>query len=310
MPTAAVNGLAIDYEVHGDPAAPPLLAIMGLGMPAAAWPPALICLLAGRGARVITFDNRDAGGSTKFAAARTIPIPVAMLRATLRLQVPAPYTLHDMAADSIGLLDALGIGRAHVLGVSMGGMIAQLVAAKHPDRVASLTSIMSSTGNPQPRVAWGKPRALRAILSRPRDPRDLQSVIDRLEHVYSVIGSPSAGRDRTALRSHLERIARRGLDTAASRRQLLAVMATGDRRQWLARIIAPTLVLHGRLDPLVPLAAGIETAQCIAGARLVVIDEMGHDLPPALLPRLGDEIAAHLGLSGQARAGPAPRAGG
>jgi proline iminopeptidase len=269
-------------------------------MPAAAWPPELIDLLVARGARVITFDNRDAGGSTKFTGARAIGLPLAMLRATLRLRVPAPYTLHDMAADSVGLLDALGIACTHVLGVSMGGMIAQLVAAKYPQRVASLTSIMSSTGNPKPRVAWGRPRALRAILARPRDPRDLQAVIDRLEHVYSVIGSPAAGRDRAALRTHLERIARRGLDTAASRRQLLAILSAGDRREWLGRISAPTLVIHGRLDPLVPLAAGIETAQCIEGARLSIVDGMGHDLPPTLLPRLADEIAAQMGLRASA----------
>jgi pimeloyl-ACP methyl ester carboxylesterase len=296
MPTAEVNGLTIDYEVQGAPEAPPLLAIMGLGMPAAAWPPALIDLLVKRGARVITFDNRDAGGSTKLGGARTIPLPVAMLRAALRLRVPAPYTLHDMADDAAGLLDALGIGTAHVVGVSMGGMIAQLLAAKYPQRVSSLTSIMSSTGNPHPRVAWGKPKALRALLSQPKEPRDLQSVIDRMEQVFSVIGSPMPSQERAGQRAHYERIARRGLDTAASRRQLLAVMAAGDRREWLARITAPTLVLHGRLDPLVPLAAGVETARCIPGARLVVIENMAHDLPPALLPRIADEIAALAGL--------------
>ena len=296
MPVAAANGISLDYQEYGAAEAPPLLAIMGLGMPAAAWPPRLVELLAARGARVITFDNRDAGGSTRCNETRRIGMPLALLRAALRRPVPAPYTLHDMAADSVGLLDALGIERAHLLGVSMGGMIAQLVAARYPQHVASLTSVMSSTGNPRPRVAWGRPRALRAILSRPADPRSLQSVIDRLEHVYSVIGSPAAGRDRTELRAHLERIARCGLDTAAARRQLLAVLATGDRRQWLARISAPTLVIHGRLDPLVPLAAGIETAQCIAGARLVIFDRMAHDLPPALLPQLAAEITAHMGL--------------
>jgi len=301
MPIAVVNSIALDYEVRGRVDAPVLLAIMGLGMPAAAWPPQLIDLLVERGARVITFDNRDTGGSTKFAGAKTINLGRALLRAMLRLRVPAPYTLHDMAADSVGLLDALGIARAHVLGVSMGGMIAQLLAAKHPERVASLTSVMSSTGNPQPRVAWGKPRAVRAILSRPAKPGELQSVIDRLEKVFSVIGSPSALEDRSALRSHLERVARRGLDTEASRRHLLAVLSTGDRRDWLARIRAPTLVIHGRLDPLVPLAAGIETARCIAGARLVVIDGMAHDLPPALLPRLADEIAAQMGVAATAQ---------
>ena len=296
MPTVAVNGLTIEYEAHGGPDAPPLLAIMGLGMPAAAWPPALIDLLVERGARVITFDNRDTGGSTKLTSARTIAMPVAMLRASMHMPVPAPYTLHDMAADAVGLLDALGIGRAHVVGVSMGGMIAQLLAAKYPQRVATLTSIMSSTGNPHPRVALGKPRALRALLKRPADPLDLQSMVDHLERVFGVIGSPMVLNSRSALRAHVERVARRGLDSAASRRHLLAVLATGDRRASLARITAPTLVLHGRLDPLIPLAAGVETAQCIPGARLVVIESMGHDLPPALLPQIADEIAKHAGL--------------
>jgi proline iminopeptidase len=298
MPVAAVNGLTLDYEVYGPPQAPPLLLIMGLGMPAALWPPAFIDLLVARGARVIAFDNRDAGASTKFAAVRTIPVALAMLRASLRLPVPAPYTLSDMAADAAGLLDALGIERAHAIGISMGGMIAQQLAAEHPQRVATLTSIMSSTGNPRPRVALGRPRALRAILSRPRDPRDLQAVVDHLERVFSVIGSPATAQDRAGLRAHCERIARRGLDTAASRRQLMAVLASGDRRRWLARISAPTLVIHGRLDPLLPLAAGIETARCIPGARLLVLDDMAHDLPPPLLPRLADEIAAHTGLPG------------
>ena len=298
MPTATVNRLTIDYDVHGEAGAP-LLAIMGLSMPAAAWPPVLIDLLVERGARVITFDNRDAGGSTKFASVRTIPVAAAIARAALRLHVPAPYTLHDMAADAVGLLDALGLGRAHLIGVSMGGMIAQLVAAKWPQRVASLTSIMSSTGNPSPRVAFGRPRAIRAILKRPTDPRDLQSLVDNLEHKFSVIGTPAAPQERAAQRAHYERIARRGLDSAASRRQLLAVLATGDRRQWLKQITSPTLVLHGRLDPLLPVAAGIETAECIRGAKLVVIEEMGHDLPPPLLPRIADEIAAIAALPGR-----------
>jgi len=305
MSTAAVSGLTIDYDEHGAAGAPPLLAIMGLGMPAAAWPPRLIDLLVERGARVITFDNRDSGGSTKFGGARTIPLGLAIARAALRLRVPAPYTLHDMAADAVGLLDALGIARAHLVGVSMGGMIGQLLAASYPQRVASLTSVMSSTGNPSPRVAFGRPRAIRAILQRPEDPRDLQSVVDDLERKFSVIGSPMAPQERVAQRAHYERIARRGLDSAGSRRQLLAVLATGDRRRWLKRITAPTLVLHGRLDPLLPVAAGIETARCIPGAKLLVIEGMGHDLPPPLLPRIADEIASIARLPGSRRPGPA-----
>jgi len=296
MPNARVGELTLEYELHGPADGVPLLAIMGLGMPGAAWPQALVDLLTARGARVITFDNRDTGGSTRFGGARTISPLLALLRATMRRPIPAPYTLHAMADDAVGLLDALGIDRAHVVGVSMGGMVAQLVAARHPERTASLTSIMSSTGNPSPRVAWGKPRAIRALLSRPRRSDDLQAVVDHLEKLFGVIGSPAAGRDRAELRGHLERVARRGLDPAASRRHLIAVLATGDRRDWLRRITAPTLVLHGRLDPLMPPAAGAETARSIPGARLVMIDGMGHDLPPSMLPRLASEIAAHIGL--------------
>jgi pimeloyl-ACP methyl ester carboxylesterase len=297
VPTAAVNGLTIDYEVHGAPAAPPLLAIMGLSMPAAAWPPALIELLVERGARVITFDNRDAGGSTRFGGARTIPVAVAIARAALRLPVPAPYTLHDMAADAVGLLDALGIEQAHVIGVSMGGMIGQLAGGEHPRRVASLTSIMSSTGNPSrgsPLAAARHPRHP----ARPKDPRDLQSLIDNLERKFSVIGTPAAAgarRPARPLRAHRPPRPRHGCLAPATARR------AGHRRPPRVagkRITAPTLVLHGRLDPLLPVAAGIETARCIPGARLVVIDDMGHDLPPPLLPRIAEEIASIASLPG------------
>ena len=297
MPSVRVGDLTLAYELHGPAGGVPLLAIMGLGMPGAAWPQPLIDRLTARGARVVTFDNRDSGGSTRFAGVPTVPLPVAMLRAALRRPVAAPYTLHDMAADAAGLLEALGIARAHLVGVSMGGMIAQQIAARYPQRAASLTSIMSSTGNPSLRVALGKPRALRALLTMARDRHDAQPVVDRLERMFAVIGSPTDGRDRAEFRRYLERVAEHGIDTAASRRHLLAVLATGDRRRWLAQITAPTLVLHGRVDPLMPLAAGIETARCIAGARLVVIDGMGHDFAPAHLPRIADEIALHVGLA-------------
>ncbi len=298
MPIAQVNGIALDYESHGAADAPAVLAIMGLGMPGAAWPPALIDRLVARGLRVVTFDNRDCGNSTKLTEAHTIALPLALFWAALRLRVPAPYTLHDLAADSIGLLDAIGLKRVHLVGVSMGGMVAQLIAARFPERTLSLTSIMSSTGNPHPHVAWGNPSAIRAILSRPEGAQDVNTMVDQLEHVYSIIGSPSLMQDREAMRTHLAQIAQRGIDSVAARRQLLAILATGDRRAWLEKITAPTLVIHGRIDPLVPVAAGIETAQCIAGAQLSIIDDMGHDLPLPLLPRLADEIATHVENAG------------
>lgn len=290
----SANGITLDVEDHGDPAAPPVLLIMGLGMPAAAWPEAFVARLVEAGLRVIAFDNRDAGHSTKLRSAKLPNLQLAIARALLRLPVRAPYTLDDMAQDAAALLDALGIARAHVVGASMGGMIAQLLAARHPQRVLSLTSIMSSTGNPSPRVALGKPRALRAIIDPPRNADDVQQVTDHLMHVFGVIGSPGFTSDAQVLRAHLERVARRGYDPAGAARQLLAILATGDRRPLLARITAPTLVIHGGDDPLVPLAAGRETAQCIRGAQLKVMAGMGHDFPDALLPDITAAIAAHV----------------
>jgi len=288
------NGLTLDVEDHGDRAAPPLLLIMGLGMPAAAWPEAFVRLLVDAGLRVIAFDNRDAGHSGRLQSAKLPNLQLAIARALLRLPVRAPYTLDDMAQDAAALLDALGIARAHVVGASMGGMIAQMLAARHPQRVLTLTSIMSSTGNPRPRVALGKRRALRAIIERPRNVGDVQQVTDHLMHVFGVIGSPGFPSEPQALRAHLERVARRGYDPAGTARQLLAILATGDRRALLARITAPTLVIHGGDDPLVPLAAGVETAQHIRGAKLKVIAGMGHDFPDALLPEIAAAIVAHV----------------
>lgn len=290
MPTAAVNGLTLDYESFGDPAAPAVLLVMGLGLPALAWPDEFVDALVAAGLRVVRFDNRDCGHSTRLRGAPLPSLPWAIARALLRLPVHAPYTLDDMAADTVGLLDALGIERAHFVGASLGGMIAQVVAAPYPARAASLGSIMSATGNPHPRVAFGHPRALRAILSRPLDPDDVNRVVDHLVHVFGVIGSPGFPTDRKLLRDRLERVARRGWYPAGAMRQLLAILASGDRRPLLARIAAPTLVIHGRDDPLVPLAAGRDTARSIRGARLEVIDGMGHDLAPGVLPMLADRI--------------------
>lgn len=297
MPTqmqVQANGVTLDVEDRGERGAPPLLLIMGLGMPAAAWPEALVTRLVEAGLRVITFDNRDAGRSSKLRSARTPNLPLQIARALLRLPVRAPYVLDDMARDAAALLAALGIERAHVVGASMGGMIAQVLAAQHPGRVLSLTSIMSSTGNPSPRVALGKGRALRAIVQRPRSATDVQQVTEHLMHVFDVIGSPGYPAEPRALRAHLTRVAERGYDPAGSARQMLAILATGDRRPLLARIVAPTLVIHGRDDPLLPVAGGEETARHIRGAKLKVIDGMGHDFPDALLPELTEAIVEHV----------------
>ena len=288
------NGRTLHVEQFGDPAAPAVLLIMGLAMPAAAWPDEFVERLVEHGLRVVRFDNRDAGGSDRARGPRRYGVQVAIMRALLRLPVHAPYTLDDMAKDTAGVLDALGIRRAHVVGASMGGMIAQVLAARHPERVATLTSIMSSSGNPSPSVALGSSRALRVLLRRPTRLDTVEGVTEHLMHVFGVIGSPGFRSGRPALRAQLEKVARRGYDRAGSERQLLAILASGDRRALLARITAPTLVIHGADDPLLPVAAGVDTAKHIPGAQLMVVPGMGHDFAPALQQAIADWIAAHI----------------
>ncbi len=306
MPRASTNGLSLEYEISGDPAAPPILLIMGLGMQLTSWPPALRDGLVAQGFRVIAFDNRDAGLSTRIRVRRRPNLVLQIARAWARLPVRAPYTLEDMAEDSVGLLDALGIRRAHVVGASMGGMIAQVVAARHPERTASLTSIMSSSGNR--RVSQAHPAARRALLSRPGDPGDPESVIRHLIGVWGVIGSPAYPADPAELRQRIEHSVRRAYHPAGVAQQLLAILASGDRRRMLAKITAPTLVIHGAADPLVPVAAGRDTAQHIRGAELRVIDGMGHDFPAPLVPTMVDAIAAHCRAADAAAAARTPRA--
>jgi proline iminopeptidase len=290
---ASVRGIELDYESFGDSGAPAVLLIMGLGMPGLAWPDPFVDALVAAGFRVIRFDNRDCGHSSKLASARLPDLRLAIVRALLRRRVTAPYTLDNMAADAVGLLDALGIERAHQVGVSMGGMIAQNIAALYPQRVASLTSIMSSTGNPSLRLTVGKPRALRAILSPPASTSDAEALVEHYTRVFGVIGSPGFAVDGDLLRHNLGRIVSRGIHPAGTARQLLAILASGDRRRLLNRIQAPTMVVHGSDDPLVPVAAGRDTALHIPGSRLVVIRGMGHDLPPGVQRILVERIVEH-----------------
>ena len=306
MPVVEANGLRIDCDVHGEPGAPVILLIMGLGMPAALWPDSVVPTLTGAGFRVVTFDNRDAGGSTRLEGVRVPNVLRAIGRALLRRKVAAPYTLEDMAADTVAMLDALGIGQVHVVGASMGGMIGQVIAARHPARVLSLTSIMSNSGNPERRIAFGRWKALRAIIHRPPPPDDHEAVVQHLIRLFSVIGSPGFRDDIELARPIFERVARRGLYRPGTARQLLAILATADRRPLLAQITAPTLVLHGADDPLVPLAAGHDTAANIRNAQLEVIDGMGHDFPPALMARLAARIVEHCKAAQTVVASPTP----
>ena len=290
MPSVRANGIEIEYETIGDAAAPPILLVMGLGMQLVAWPDPFCHALVERGFRVIRFDNRDVGLSTKVGDGRP-NVGLALTAAWLGLSIDAPYTLDDMAADTVGLLDALGVERAHVVGASLGGMIAQVVAARYAERVLSLTSLMSSSGNR--RYWFAKPRAGLALFSRPADPDDLASVVDHLVRIFETIGSPGYPTDPVELRAKLESAVRRSHDPAGTARQLVAIAASGDRRELLRRIAVPSLVIHGAADPLIRVEAGRDTARNIPGARLLVIDGMGHDLPPGVRPILVDAIAEH-----------------
>jgi pimeloyl-ACP methyl ester carboxylesterase len=278
------------YEAFGDPDDPAMLLIMGLATQMLAWHQAFCEALAGRGFHVIRFDNRDIGRSQRMDGGPP-PTPLQLLRRDKRA---ASYTLEDMAGDAVGLLDHLGIERAHVIGASMGGMIAQTVAARHPERVLSLVSIMSNTG--ARRTGQPSVRLYPVLLRRP--PRDLAGYVRHTEWVLTQIGSPGFERDRDDMRRLAELSFERGLNPAGAGRQLAAIIASGDRTPLLRRIAAPTLVIHGSADRLVPPSGGRATARAIPGARLLMIEGMGHDLPRGAWPRMLDAIEANAARAG------------
>ncbi len=294
MAQVRANGIDLEVETHGDPAGPALLLIMGLGMQLSSWPEPLVQGLVDAGYYVIRHDNRDVGLSSKFDHAGAPKIIWETIKYALRLPVKTAYTLDQMADDSVGVLDALGVREAHVVGVSMGGMVAQVLAARHALRVRTLTSIMSSTGR---RGLPGPTReARRVLMARPRGdaPEDLLNHYVRL---FKVIGSPAFPPDETELRARilrgLQRSAIGGATSAGVLRQMTAIAAGGSRVPLLAGVRAPTLVVHGSADPLVPLECGRDTARAIPAARLEIIEGMGHDLPPAVVAKLLELIPAH-----------------
>jgi len=259
------NGLLIEVDDQGPRDGPVVLLVMGLGMQLTGWPDGLVALLLGEGFRVVRFDNRDAGLSDGFDHAGVPSIPLNALRHLLRLPVRSPYALKDMAADAVGVMDALGIARAHVVGASLGGMIAQHVAARHGDRVASLTLIMTTSGSR--RLPGPTLRARRALFSQPAD-RELETLIAHSVGVFTAIGSPGLLPAPTVLRARVTAHIQRASRPQGSARQLLAIAADGDRTPLLARIQAPTQVIHGELDPLVPVANGHDLVRRIPGALL------------------------------------------
>ena len=290
MTAVNANGIEIEYVDAGPRDGEVIVLIMGLGMQLVAWPDAFCDGLAARGFRVVRFDNRDVGLSTKMPAAGSLVAAALMAGAFMRLPVRPPYTLRDMASDTLGLMDALGIDRAHIVGASMGGMIAQIVAAEHPDRVKSLVSLISTSGNP---ALPGPQRKVLRVLFRRRRRSDPARAVREMMDFLRLIGSPGFPTSDLELQAKVERAIRRCYCPRGVARQLLAIQTAGDRRPMLRRIRAPTLVLHGADDPLIPSAAGEDTAANIPGARLRIIPGMGHDLPSALLPQLVAEIAEH-----------------
>jgi pimeloyl-ACP methyl ester carboxylesterase len=284
----SANGIGIEVDDQGLAGGEPVMLIMGLGMQLIAWPQELVQMLVSRGFRVLRMDNRDAGLSQGFDHLGVPSIPVSAMRHMLRLPVPAPYGIADMAADVVGVFDALGVKTAHLVGASMGGMVAQHVAAKHPSRVKSLTLIMTTSGARRlPQARWPVQKIL---LSRP-DGRDPEAVVAHLEKVMAAIGSPAYPPTRERLRERLHASVVRAWRPAGTARQLIAVAADGDRSALLKDIQAPTQIIHGEADPLVPVAAGHDLAAKIAHARADIVPGMGHDLPLQLLPRIADGIA-------------------
>ncbi len=291
MPIIHVNDIDISVETQGDPRDPAILLIVGLGMQLVSWPESFCDALVQRGFYLIRFDNRDSGLSTKLHHLGKPNTFLAVLKMALRMKLGAGYLLDDMAADAIGVLDALQIEQAHILGVSMGGMIAQIVAARYPQRTLSLTSIMSTSGR---RGLPGPTRAARKVLfAATPDPLNHARVIDHYVHTMQVIGSPAYPTPRDVLHGRISRTVKRNLEPTGTTRQLLAIGASGDRVELLKTIRVPTMVVHGRDDPLVPIAGGRDTARLIMNAVMHEIDGMGHDLPDALSDRFGELIAEH-----------------
>ena len=280
--SAAVNGMEIAYETFGDPADETILLIMGLGVQMLGWDEEFCRLLAARGYRVVRFDNRDVGRSTKVEGG-----PRPDLMAAIAGDVSsASYTLDDMADDCAGLLDVLGVQRAHLVGASQGGMIAQAMAIRHPDRVLSLVSIMSTTG--EQAVGQPHPEAIPALLTSP--PADRAGFVEFVVGAWRVIGSPGFQADEAALRALAGASFDRGIFPDGTGRQLLAILASGDRTEALRKLDVPTTVIHGTSDVLVDASGGRATAAAIPGARLELIEGMGHDLPAQLWPRFVDLI--------------------
>jgi pimeloyl-ACP methyl ester carboxylesterase len=289
MPRANANGIELEYDSFGSPGDPALLLVMGLGAQMILWDEEFCEALASRGHYVIRFDNRDIGLSTKLEG-RPCATPIEAMQAQLAGKpFPFAYTLAEMADDAAGLLDALGIASADVVGASMGGMIVQTIALRHAGRVRSMTSIMSTTGARD--LPPAKPEAMQILLTPA--PADRAGNIERAVIAGRVIGSPGFPFDERRVRERAARAYDRCFYPEGMARQLVAVLASGSRRDALREVRAPSLVIHGTGDPLVPVEGGIDTAKAIPGAELLLVEGMGHDLPVGAWPQLVGAISGH-----------------
>jgi pimeloyl-ACP methyl ester carboxylesterase len=286
---ARANGIDLCYEIFGKDDAEPMLLIMGLGTQMILWDDEFCQQLASRGFRVIRFDNRDIGKSSRMTGGKPLkPLELLKLR-FLKIPVEAPYRLRDMAEDTIGLMDALGIKSAHIVGASMGGMIAQEIAISFPQRVRSLTSIMSTTGNPK--VPQPTREATALLVAPP--PKTKEEFLTSFAHTWKVLRVGSFPLDESKDRERAMRVFERGLNPAGVGRQLRAILASGSRKARLHAVKAPTLVIHGTVDPLIRPEGGKDTAASIPGAKLMMVDGMGHAIPIPMWPQIIDAIDQH-----------------
>ena len=292
MALVKANGLEIEVERHGNPANPTALLIMGLAAQLTHWPPAFISSLVDAGFHVVAFDNRDIGLSEKLHTKRALRPEQMVMASIIGLRRLAPYRVTDMARDAVGVLDALDIERAHVVGVSMGGMIGQVMGGAHPERLSSFTAIMSSTNNP--RLPKADPTITKEIFTVRTRPRSRDELIDRTVRLWEIIGSKNGGYDPSEFRTRIAAAVDRCTYPAGIRRQIAAIIATGDLRRWSRKVKAPTLVIHGTDDPLVPYRGGLDIAANIPNARSELIDGMGHDLPPNYLPTITELVVDHM----------------
>lgn len=288
MARVKANGIEIEYETTGNRSDPALLLVMGLGAQLTIWPDALFQGLAKQGFYVIRFDNRDIGLSTKFASAGVPNIMEAVQKVMSGQKAEAPYYLADMAADAVGLLDALGIDRAHMVGASMGGMIVQIVAAQYASRTRSMVSIYSTSGRPG--LPAGKPEALAMLSAQPEGPAREQLVQHGMK-LRRTIGSPGYPTPDAELRAFVEKNVDRSWYPEGAARQYLSVIASGDRVELLKTIKAPTLVLHGEDDPLLPVECGRDVARLVPGATIETFPGWAHDFPAGMIPTVIDRVA-------------------